>query len=110
MTYEKCVDTTVDLERPGRIFATADGGADSGAGSVPVGVSTCRLTADGVAFTSEFVVAADFSPGESFSFAGVSEPLAAGAHGVSLECAGNGTLPGPRIFAPTLTTLELGPG
>jgi hypothetical protein len=108
--FQDCLGAQVTLDRPGRIFATADGSGDSGAGSVPVGVNTCRLTVDGTAITSGFVVAADFSPGESFSFAGVSEPLAAGVHSVKLQCAGNGTLPGPRIFAPSLTTVTLGSG
>ncbi len=109
-TYKSCLDKQVTLKEPGRIFATADGTADSGAGSVPVGVNTCRLTLDGAAFTGDYVVAADFSPGESFSFAGVSEPVAAGSHLVRLECKGNGTLPGPRIFLPSLTTIQLGSG
>jgi len=100
----------VTMTKEGRIFATADGNADSGSGGVPVGVNTCRLTVDGVAFTDEVVIAANFSPGESFSFAGVTEPVLAGTHSVVLECKGNGTLPGPRIFFPSVTTLELGSG
>ena len=100
----------VTLDRSGRIYATADGNADSGSGSVPVGVNTCRLVVDGTPFTNDFVIAADFSPSESFSFAGVTEQLAAGTHTVRMDCKGNGTLPGPRIFFPTLTTLKLGSG
>ncbi len=109
-SYQQCVSMEVTLERGGRIYATADGSADSGSGSVPVGVNTCRLTVDGTPFTGGFVIASDFSPGEAFSFSGVTENLGAGPHSVQVECKGNGTLPGPRIFSPTLTTLELGSG
>lgn|GEM_PF-2233046 len=108
--FVPCLSAEVTMTKEGRIFATADGNADSGSGGVPVGVNTCRLTVDGVAFTDEVVIAANFSPGESFSFAGVTEPVLAGTHSVVLECKGNGTLPGPRIFFPSVTTLELGSG
>lgn len=108
-TYQPCSGTEINLARPARIFATADGSADSGAASVPVGVNTCQLAVDGAAFTGGFVIAADFSPGEAFSFAGVTEQLAPGQHTVRLECKGNGTLPGPRIFEPSITTLVIGP-
>ena len=96
--YQPCFNDQVTLAGPGKIFATVDGTADSGSGAVPVGVNTCRLTADGRPFTLEFVIAADFSPGEDFSFAGVTSRMGAGAHQIQLECKGNGTLPGPRIF------------
>ncbi len=109
-TFVKCLGTEVNMGMAGRIFATADGSADSGSGGVLVGVNTCRLLVDGVAFTNEVVIASDFSPSESFSFAGVTEPVTAGTHSINMECKGNGTLPGPRIFFPSLTTLELGPG
>ena len=94
-TYESCLDKQVTLDEPGRIYATADGTADSGAGSVPVGVNTCRLTLDGAAFTGDYVVAADFSPGESFSFGGVSEPVAAGSHLVQARVQGQRHAAGP---------------
>ena len=68
------------------------------------------MTVDGTPFTGDFVIAADFSPGDAFSFAGVTEGLGAGPHSVQMECKDNGTLPGPRIFSPSLTTLELGSG
>lgn len=109
-SYQLCFEDQVSLEKPGRIYATADGSADSGGVSVPVGVNTCMLTADGTPFTGEFVIAANFSPGQAFSFAGVTPQLEAGGHLIRLECKGNGTLPGPRVFFPSLTTLELGAG
>jgi hypothetical protein len=109
-SFTPCFGDQVKLSRPGKIFATADGTADSGSGSVPVGVNTCRLSVDGQPFTLEVVVAADFSPGESFSFSGVTGRLGAGVHQVLLECKGNGTLPGPRIFSPTISAVSLGPG
>lgn len=108
--FVQCLGAEVTMTKEGRIFATADGSADSGSAGVSVGVSTCRLTVDGVAFTDEVVITADFNPDESFSFAGVTEPVAAGTHSVILECKGNGTLPGPRIFFPSVTTLALGSG
>lgn len=107
-TYVSCLEKDVTIKMPGRIDASADGTADSGSASIPVGVNTCRLAVDGVGFTQDFVIAADFSPGEAFSFSGISEPVAAGTHVVSLDCRGNGTLPGARIFFPSLTTLQLG--
>ncbi len=109
-SYSACVNTQVTLEQNGRIYATVDGNADSGAVSVSVGVNTCRLTVDGNQFTDDFVIAANFSPGTPFSFASVTETLAPGIHTIRFDCHGNGTLPGPRIFFPTLTTLELGSG
>lgn len=109
-SYQRCVSTEVTLERAGHIYASADGTADSGSFSNPVGVNTCRLTVDGTPLAGEYVIAANFSPGEAFSFSRVSEALGAGLHMVRLECKGNGTLPGPRIFTPALTTLELGTG
>ena len=68
------------------------------------------MTVDGTPFTGDFVIAADFSSGDAFSFAGVTEGLGAGPHSVQMECKDNGTLSGPRIFSPSLTTLELGSG
>lgn len=109
-SFQQCESTQVTLERTGRIFASVDGVADSGSASVPVGVNTCRLTVDGNQFTDDFVIAADFSQGATFSFSSVTEPVAAGVHTISFDCKGNGTLPGPRIFFPTLTTIELGAG
>ena len=41
-SYQQCLSTEVTLERAGRIYASADGNADLGSGSVPVGVNTCR--------------------------------------------------------------------
>ena len=107
--FQECFSKEVTLERAGRIFAISDGSADSGTPAA-VGVNTCRMTVDGTSFSSEFIIAADFSPGESFSFSGVTEPLAAGVHAVSLQCKGNGAAPAPRIFFPTITTITLGSG
>ena len=105
-TYVECANTQVTLERRGRIFATVDGSADSGSPSVTVGVNTCRLTVDGSQFTSDFVITATFNAGATFSFAGVTESIPPGPHTVAFDCHGNGTVPGPRIFFPTLTTLD----
>ncbi|MGK2956073.1 MAG: hypothetical protein ACSLFI_10445 [Solirubrobacterales bacterium] len=107
--FQECFSKELTLERAGRIFATSDGSADSGIPAA-VGVNTCQMTVDGTSFTSEFVIAADFSPGEAFSFSGVTEPVAPGVHEISLQCKGNGTAPAPRIFFPTITTLTLGSG
>jgi hypothetical protein len=108
--FQACHSNAVELTGNGKIFATADGSADSGSAAVSVGVNTCRLLVDGAPITGEFVIAADFSPGEAFSFSGVSGPLGQGTHIVTLQCKGNGTAPGPRIFSPSLTTIVLGAG
>ena len=107
-TFQPCSGSDLNLSRNGRVYATVDGTADSGSSSVPVGVNTCRLSVDGTPFTTDFVIGANFSPGEDFSFAGVTGQLAPGSHTVRLECRGNGTIPGPRIFEPTITTLVIG--
>jgi len=105
-----CLTIQVSLKSVGHIFATADGVADSGSPSVPIGVNRCQMTVDGIPFTRDIAAAADFAQGEEFSFAGVTGALEAGDHSVTLQCKGNGTVPGPRVFEPNISTLTIGNG
>lgn len=104
-----CLSTPVQLGRPSRILAMADGTA-AGVGLADDPNISCGLFVDGSEFSTEVTSSDEFPYVGAMSVTAVTQPLTAGTKTIDLRCHKNGSADNSQIVDPSLTTVVLGSG